>query len=112
MDKIDFVNGEAPYINAKNLNGIQNNIENMFKAIGLGGDLVNIKNQELNDINTSCFRYCNTCTVNNVNISNGYLLTLVLSSSYRVQFYISAYQDGALQYRKLINGSWTNFTNV
>lgn len=84
----------------------------VIQKIGLGDTVPIITNQELNDIEISGFVYLNTCTLNGTFINNGYLLTLIASQTYRVQFYIDAYENGVLQYRKCVNKTWSNFTNV
>lgn len=41
MEKINFVNGESPYISATNLNNLQNNVENAINGIIESGSNAN-----------------------------------------------------------------------
>lgn len=89
-----------------------NDIENAIQKIGLGSILPILKYQELNDVAVSGFIYANACTVSGTTINNGYLLTLVMSETYKVQLFIDAYDTGILKYRKCVNGVWSSFANV
>ena len=83
----------------------------ILSSIGLGTEQLKRYTGELNNITTSRFVYAADCTYNGISLTNGYILTLIYNSNYKVQFYISA-SSGALQYRRQVNGTWGNFTNV
>ena len=103
----------------KNKQKIENNTTAISSAItrlnqsGLGdGTLPRLVQKELNTVDDfTGFAYLSDCRVNGNFINNGYFLQLSYTSIYKVQFYIGA-TSGLLQYRKMDNGTWSNFTNV
>ena len=96
----------------KDLNTRLSNIESTVDASGLGeGRVKQLTQQDINLLNISGFRYLATCNINGEGIQNGYLLQIIYTNSYKVQFYINA-TSGALKYRKLINGVWEDFKDV
>lgn len=103
----------------KNKQKIENNTTAISSAItrlnqsGLGnGILPRLVRKELNTLGDfTGFAYLSDCKVNGNHINNGYFLQLSCTSTYKVQFLIGA-TSGLLQYRKMDNGTWSNFTNV
>ena len=103
----------------KNKQKIENNTIAISSAItrlnqsGLGdGLLPRLVRKELNTLGDfTGFAYLLDCKVNGNYINNGYFLQLSYASTYKVQFLIGA-TSGLLQYRKMDNGTWSNFTNV
>ena len=96
----------------KDIDARLSNVENSVNASGLGeGRVKQLSQEDINLLNFNGFRYLATCNINGEGISNGYLLQIIYTNSYKVQFYINA-TTGVLQYRKMINGTWTDFTNV
>lgn len=103
----------------KNKQKIENNtiaissaITNLNK-IGLGNGLLpRLVEKELNTLDDfSGFAYLSNCKVGGIYIDNGYFLQLSYTSTYKVQFFIGA-TKGLLQYRRMNNETWSNFTNV
>ena len=103
----------------KNKQKIENNTTAISSAItrlnqsGLGdGLLPRLVRKELNTLDDfTGFAYLSDCKVNGGYINNGYFLQLSYTSTYKVQFLIGA-TSGLLQYRKMVDGTWNNFTNV
>lgn len=103
----------------KNKQKIENNTIAISSAItnlnqsGLGnGILPRLVQKELNTLDDfTGFAYLSDCKVSGNYINNGYFLQLSYTSTYKVQFLIGA-TSGLLQYRKMVNGNWSNFTNV
>ena len=103
----------------KNKQKIENNTIAISSAItrlnqsGLGdGLLPRLVRKELNTLGDfTGFAYLSDCKVNGNYINNGYFLQLSYTSTYKVQFLIGA-TSVLLQYRKMDNGTWSNFTNV
>lgn len=103
----------------KNKQKIENNttaissVRTNLNKIGLGNGLLpRLSEKELNTLDDfSGFAYLSNCKLNGSYISNGYFLQLSYTSTYKVQFLIGA-TSGLLQYRKMVNGTWSNFTNV
>lgn len=103
----------------KNKQKIENNtaaissVNTNLNKVGLGnGVLPRLHEKELNTLdNFSGFAYVSDCKINGKYINNGYFLQLSYASTYKVQFLIGA-TSGLLQYRKMNNGTWSNFTNV
>lgn len=103
----------------KNKQKIENNTTAISSAItklnksGLGdGLLPRLVQKELNTLDDfTGFAYLSDCKVNGNFINNGYFLQLSYTSTYKVQFLIRA-TSGLLQYRKMVDGTWSNFTNV
>ena len=92
------------------INQFQNNLQ---KAIGLGGEyLTRLSSKNINSINLNGFAYLMDCNYGGTTITNGYLLQLIYSDTYKIQFYIMATGTTGLQYRKLINGTWQSWANV
>ncbi len=115
MNKINFVNGKSPALNAANLNQMQNNIENAIST-----QTVTTANTNLNDYTTAGVYYFNT-NVTPTNIpsgTNGWLE--VIHSGYEAVkqiWYRSgvANQDDFQTYvRTYINGwsSWKQYQMV
>lgn len=103
----------------KNKQKIENNttaissVRTNLNKIGLGNGLLpRLSEKELNTLDDfSGFAYLSNCKLNGSYISNGYFLQLSYTSTYKVQFLIGA-ASGLLQYRKMVSGTWSNFTNV
>lgn len=103
----------------KNKQKIENNttaissVRTNLNKIGLGNGLLpRLSEKELNTLDDfSGFAYLSNCKLNGSYISNGYFLQLSCTSTYKVQFLIGA-TSGLLQYRKMVSGTWSNFTNV
>lgn len=103
----------------KNKQKIENNTAAISSAItrlnqsGLGSEILpRLSEKELNTLDDfSGFAYLSNCKLNGSYISNGYFLQLSYTSTYKVQFFIGA-TSGLLQYRKMVSGTWSNFTNV
>lgn len=103
----------------KNKQKIENNTTAISSAItrlkqsGLGnGILPRLVQKELNTLDDfTGFAYLSDCKVSGNYIDNGYFLQLSYTSTYKVQFLINA-TSGLLQYRKMVSGTWSNFTNV
>lgn len=103
----------------KNKQKIENNttaissVRTNLNKIGLGNGLLpRLSEKELNTLDDfSGFAYLSNCKLNGSYISNGYFLQLSYTSTYKVQFLIGA-TSGLLQYRKMVNGTWSDFTNV
>lgn len=103
----------------KNKQKIENNttaissVRTNLNKIGLGNGLLpRLSEKELNTLDDfSGFAYLSNCKLNGSYISNGYFLQLSYTSTYKVQFLIDA-ASGLLQYRKMVSGTWSNFTNV
>lgn len=103
----------------KNKQKIENNttaissVRTNLNKIGLGNGLLpRLSEKELNTLDDfSGFAYLSNCKLNGSYISNGYFLQLSYTSTYKVQFLIGA-TSVLLQYRKMVNGTWSNFTNV
>lgn len=103
----------------KNKQKIENNTTAISSAItrlnqsGLGnGILPRLVQKELNTLDDfTGFAYLTDCKVSGNYINNGYFLQLSYTSTYKVQFLIGA-TSGLLQYRKMNNGTWSNFANV
>lgn len=103
----------------KNKQKIKNNTTAISSAItnlnqsGLGnGILPRLSEKELNTLDDfSGFAYLSNCKVGGNYISNGYFLQLSYTSIYKIQFFIGA-ASGLLEYRKMVSGTWSNFTNV
>lgn len=97
----------------KNINTRLADIESSINSTGLTeGRIPQLTGQELNSLDSfSGFRYLADCTLNGELLPNGYLLQLIYAPTYKIQFFIDA-TIGVLQYRKMINGTWNDFTNV
>lgn len=97
----------------KNINTRLADIESSINSTGLiEGTMPLLISQELNSLGSfSGFRYLSNCSLDGEQFANGYLLQLIYASKYKIQFFINA-TTGVLQYRKMVNGTWTNFTNV
>ena len=85
----------------------------IFKKIGLGEEyLPRISEKDVNSIELNGFAYAASCNYGGATLNNGYLLQLTYTNVYKIQFFIAATGSGALQYRKNVNGTWQNWSNV
>ena len=117
---IEFNNNQAPYISDTNLRLMQTRIDNgitaigqlLKDAIGLGDTTTKTHNNtDINTINLSEFAYLNDCNYGETSIDNGYLLTLIYTTNYKFQLYITA-TTNIIKFRKKINGTWQSWTNL
>ena len=103
----------------KNKQKIENNTTAISSAItrlnqsGLGSEILpRLFQKELNTLDDfTGFAYLSDCKVSGNYINNGYFLQLSYTSTYKIQFFIGA-ASGLLEYRKMVSGTWSNFTNV
>ena len=88
-------------------------INTTVQSIGIGEDTLPILNGvNLNSVDLNGFSYILNATYGSTSIPNGYFLQLTYTTNYKVQFHIAAGSSGVLQYRKLVNGSWSAWANV
>lgn len=67
MEKINFVNGQSPYISATNLNNLQDNVENAINGIIESGSNANGNYIKYADGTMICYKRVN---FGNISISN------------------------------------------
>ena len=105
MNKINFVNGAAPALNATNLNQMQDNIDNakIEKSTIYSGDL--------NDINDTCFYYTDNCANRPITNNNGYVFTHKLADNYLYQKFI-VYNSLQTYERVKVNGTWESWNLI
>lgn len=114
MQKINFVNNQAPYINADNLNAMQNNIETSINAIstktfstttvGFENDLEEFKTEVINNALVGNSNYY-------LNFNGAIYGAFVLKASSNYASFLLYNYDTMLAQYNYNNGTWTSWSN-